>query len=68
MLRVLDLQIRADKKTIIKMFSILKEFISFIVKKRKYYLIPILLILLAFGAIIVTSQGSSVAPFIYAIF
>ena len=50
------------------MLSILKEFIGFLVTKKKYYLIPILLILVALGAVIITSQGSSVAPFIYAIF
>ena len=50
------------------MFTILKEFINFLLIKKKYYLLPIVLILLAFGILIITSQGSSVAPFIYAIF
>ena len=50
------------------MLETLKEFVSFLLTRKKYYLIPILFILLAFGALIITSQGSSVAPFIYAIF
>tara|TARA_Y100000310_G_C20618688_1_gene782058 strand:- start:1256 stop:1408 length:153 start_codon:yes stop_codon:yes gene_type:complete len=50
------------------MFTILKEFINFLLIKKKYYLLPIILILLAFGILIIASQGSSVAPFIYAIF
>jgi hypothetical protein len=50
------------------MFTILKEFINFLLIKKKYYLLPIILILLAFGILIIASQGSSVALFIYAIF
>ena len=50
------------------MFEIFKEFIGFLLTKKKYYLIPIAIILFAFGVILVTSQGSILAPYIYAIF
>jgi len=46
----------------------LVEFWAFIKVRKKYWLIPILLILLLFGGLIVLSQGSAIAPFIYTIF
>jgi len=46
----------------------LKEFIEFIKARKKFWLLPILIILLLFGGIIILSQGSVVAPFIYTIF
>tara|TARA_B100000029_G_scaffold512563_1_gene609555 strand:- start:4989 stop:5138 length:150 start_codon:yes stop_codon:yes gene_type:complete len=46
----------------------LKEFWDFLKERKKYWLIPILLILFIFGALIVLTQGSAVAPFIYTIF
>ena len=41
---------------------------AFIKVRKKYWLIPILLVLLLFGGLIVLSQGSAIAPFIYTIF
>ena len=46
----------------------LKEFWEFLKVRKKYWLLPILLVLVLFGGLIVLSQGSAVAPFIYAIF
>jgi|TARA_B100000929_G_C15221602_1_gene322946 hypothetical protein len=46
----------------------IKEFWNFLSVRKKYWLFPILLVLLIFGALIVLSQGSAVAPFIYTIF
>ena len=50
------------------MISFLKEFWEFLRERKKYWLIPILIVLAFFGIIIVLSQGSAVAPFIYTIF
>lgn len=50
------------------MFSILLELWLFIKVRKKYWLLPIMLILLIFGSLIILSQGSAVAPFIYTIF
>ena len=50
------------------MISFIKEFFEFIKYRKKYWLIPIMLVLAAFGVVIVLSQGSAVAPFIYTIF
>ena len=44
------------------------EFFEFLVKNRKFWLIPIVLILLLLGLIIILSQGSALAPFIYTLF
>jgi hypothetical protein len=46
----------------------LKEFLKFLLVRKKYWLLPILLFLVLFGGLIILSQGSAVAPFIYAIF
>ena len=52
----------------ILMLDFLKEFVEFLIERKKYWLIPIVIILVFFGALIVLSQGSVVAPFIYTIF
>tara|TARA_B100001750_G_C15019733_1_gene356352 strand:- start:48 stop:197 length:150 start_codon:yes stop_codon:yes gene_type:complete len=46
----------------------LKEFWNFLIVRKKYWLIPIILVLMLFGGIIILSQGSAIAPFIYTIF
>ena len=44
------------------------EFIEFLKVRKKYWLLPIIIILALFGILIVLSQGSAIAPFIYTIF
>ena len=46
----------------------IKEFLEFLKVRKKYWLLPIIIILLIFGGLIVLSQGTAVAPFIYTIF
>jgi len=46
----------------------LKEFWEFLKVRKKFWLLPILFVLVLFGGLIVLSQGSAVAPFIYTIF
>ena len=46
----------------------IKEFFYFLKVRKKYWLLPIIITLFIFGGIIVLSQGSAVAPFIYTIF
>jgi hypothetical protein len=36
--------------------------------RKKFWLLPIIIVLVLFGGLIILSQGSAVAPFIYAIF
>ena len=47
--------------------GLLKEFWSFLMHNKKFWLIPIILIFLLFGLLIIFG-GSSVAPFIYPLF
>ena len=48
--------------------NFIKEFIGFLLVRKKYWLLPIILVLVLLGGLIVLSQGSAVAPFIYTIF
>jgi hypothetical protein len=50
------------------MFEFLKEFWDFIKVRKKYWLLPILVVLVLFGGLIVLSQGTVLSPFIYTIF
>ena len=48
--------------------SFLKEFWEFLKVRKKYWLFPIIIVLVLFGGVIISSQGSAIAPFIYTIF
>jgi hypothetical protein len=50
------------------MGSFLKELWDFMRVRKKFWLAPIIIILLLLGALIVFTQGSAVAPFIYTLF
>ena len=46
----------------------LKEFLEFLKVRKKFWLMPIIIVLVLFGGLIILSQGSAIAPFIYTIF
>jgi hypothetical protein len=48
--------------------SFLIEFWKFLRVRKKFWLLPILLVLVLMGGLIVLTQGSAVAPFIYTLF
>ena len=48
--------------------SMLFELFEFMKERKKLWLAPIIIIMLALGALIVLSQGSAIAPFIYTLF
>ena len=50
------------------MIDFIKEFWEFLNERKKYWLLPIIIVIAFFGILIVLSQGSAVAPFIYTIF
>jgi len=50
------------------MREFIKEFWDFLKERKKYWLFPIIITLAFFGVLIVLSQGSVIAPFIYTIF
>ena len=47
---------------------VLSEFVQFLRQEKKYWLVPIVIVFLLFGLLIVFSQSSAVAPFIYTLF
>lgn len=48
--------------------SIMGEFWDFLKERKKWWLAPIVVFLVLLGALIVLTEGSAVAPFIYALF
>ncbi len=48
--------------------SILAELWGFVLARRKYWLLPLIVLMLAVGGLVVLSSGSAIAPFIYTIF
>jgi hypothetical protein len=48
--------------------SFIKELWMFMRVRKKFWLLPIMLMMALFGALIVLSQGSAVAPFVYTLF
>tara|TARA_B100000674_G_scaffold246663_1_gene203228 strand:- start:237 stop:386 length:150 start_codon:yes stop_codon:yes gene_type:complete len=48
--------------------NFIKEFWKFLRIRKKYWLLPIIIVLVIFGGLIVITQGTAVAPFIYTIF
>jgi hypothetical protein len=49
-------------------FSIIKEFWLFLKVRKKWWLAPIVIFLLLMGALIIFTEGTAVAPFIYTLF
>ena len=48
--------------------SFLSEFVAFLIERKKFWLLPILIMAVIFGGLIVLIQGTAVAPFIYTLF
>jgi hypothetical protein len=50
------------------MWDLLKDLGGFMAERKKFWLAPIILVMLLLGALLVLGQGSAVAPFIYTLF
>jgi hypothetical protein len=50
------------------MITFVREFTSFLVARRNFWLIPVLVMLAVFGGLLVLTKGSVIAPFIYTLF
>lgn len=50
------------------MFDLLADLVTFMKRRKKFWLAPIFVLLLLLGAILVFSEGSVLAPFIYTLF
>lgn len=48
--------------------SILSELVSFLMHRKKWWLVPILVLLVLLSLLIILTEGSAVAPFIYTLF
>jgi len=46
----------------------LKDLWGFLKERKKFWLLPLIVIILAFGALMVFASGSAIAPFIYTLF
>ena len=46
----------------------LRDFARFLLRRKKYWLLPVLLVMVLIGGIVIFSQGSVLAPLIYTIF
>jgi Family of unknown function (DUF5989) len=50
------------------MIALAREFFAYMGARKKWWLAPILLVLMIFGGLLILAQGSAVAPFIYTVF
>ena len=48
--------------------SFIAEFWEFLRARKKFWLLPLVVVMLIFGGLVVLTKGSAVAPFIYTIF
>jgi hypothetical protein len=48
--------------------SFLAELWNYLKARKKFWLVPLFVVLVVFGGLIVLSQGSAIAPFIYTLF
>jgi hypothetical protein len=50
------------------MVTLVRELFAYMGARKKWWLLPILVVVLVFGGLLILAQGSAVAPFIYTIF
>jgi hypothetical protein len=48
--------------------SFIREFLAFLRVRKKYWMLPILIMMAIFGGLIVLTKGTAIAPFIYTLF
>jgi hypothetical protein len=49
-------------------FGVMGELLGFLWERKLWWLIPMMIVLLAFGALMIFAQSSAIAPFIYTLF
>ena len=59
---------KAGRRRVMSKFAIIKEFLSFLSERKKWWLAPIVLFLLLLGGLLIFAKGSALAPFIYSLF
>lgn len=58
----------AATKKFISKFMVVAELMVFLWKRKLWWLIPMIIVLILFGLLLIFTQGSAVAPFIYTLF
>ena len=48
--------------------SFVKEFLAFLADRKKYWLLPLVLVIVLIGGLLLVAQSSALAPFIYTLF
>ncbi len=48
--------------------SFISEFWQFLKARRKFWLLPVIIMMVVFGGLVVLAKGSAIAPFIYTLF
>lgn len=52
----------------VELVEFIRDFLGFIGSRKKLWLLPAIVVLLMFGALVVLSSGSAISPFIYTLF
>ena len=50
------------------MWELIKDLMGFMGQRKKFWLAPIIIVMLLLGVLVVLTSGSAIAPFIYTIF
>lgn len=50
------------------MFDLIKDLWGFMLERKKFWLVPIIIVMLLLGVLIVLAEGSAIAPFLYTLF
>jgi hypothetical protein len=50
------------------MLTLAREFFAYMGARKKWWLLPVLIVVLMFSGLLILAQGSAVAPFIYTVF
>ena len=50
------------------MIELLKDMIGFMIERKKLWMAPIIFVLVLLGSLVVLTEGSAIAPFIYTLF
>ena len=50
------------------MIAFARELFAYMGARKKWWLLPVILVLFVFGGLLILAQGSAVAPFIYTVF
>jgi hypothetical protein len=50
------------------MLSFVQELWAFLGARKRFWLLPVILMMVLFGALLILAQGSAIAPFIYTLF